>query len=80
MNEIPRKPAVFRADDPRLETIVPDAAPFTDAALAPTPPEESDALIAAAPRPPARRMRWGALFWSALSGLVLIGLGVAITS
>ena len=27
-----------------------------------------------------RRMRWGTLFWSALSGLVLLALGLAVTN
>jgi putative membrane protein len=36
--------------------------------------------LAAPATRPLRRMRWGALFWSALSGLVLLGLGLAVTS
>jgi putative membrane protein len=74
MNEPLRKPAVFRPDDPRLETIAADTGP--DVAL----PESAAELMPAAPRVPARRMRWGAIFWSALSGLVLLGIGVGITN
>lgn len=32
------------------------------------------------PRPPSRRIRWGALFFSALGGLVLLAAGMAVAS
>jgi putative membrane protein len=76
MNERLRKPAVFAADDPRLVAAAPEEAQ----PLAGPAPESGGALVSTAPSLPARRMRWGALFWSALSGLVLLGLGVAVTS
>ena len=74
MTDAFRKPAVFRADDPRMVLSAPEEAPREGNAL--TVPEMTDVTPAARPR----RVRWGALFWSALSGLVVLGLGVAITN
>jgi putative membrane protein len=65
---------VFSADDPRIVLAAPEEAPRTGNAL--TVPEMTE--LAPATRP--RRVRWGALFWSALSGLVMLGLGVAVTN
>lgn len=78
-----RKPATFKLDDPGV--IVMDAdetgrpprgtvrvTPETDPALLPVPIE--------APLVPAQRgFPWGAVFWSAVGGLVLLGLGLGIT-
>ena len=75
MTEPSRKPAIFRADDPRLVTVVADE-PSPANALVESQPEWPAAQVSAK----ARRMRWGALFWSALSGLVVIGLGLAVTT
>src|SRR6185436_5404355 len=77
MTESLRKPAVFSLDDPRLVVARPEEAPF-EAEPAP------DAAAVAIPEPPKRRgmlfgMSWGALFWSALSGLILMGLGLAVS-
>jgi putative membrane protein len=86
MSERPshRKPATFKLDDPRVIVMDPDQdgvrpprgsvriTPEADPALLPVPIEE--------PLQPARRgFRWGALFWSALGGLVLLGLGLSVT-
>jgi putative membrane protein len=76
-----RKPAAFRLDDPHV--IVADAEderPRTArGAVLVTP--EPDAVALPVPLPPRRRRRlpWGSLFWSALGGLVTLGLGLAIT-
>ncbi len=72
MSESSRRPAAFGLDDPRLEL----AAREEPAAAAPEP--QLPDLVAATP-PPRRRFGWGALFWSALSGLVMLGLGMAVT-
>jgi putative membrane protein len=85
MSERPphRRPATFKLDDPGV--IVTDAddqsrpsrgtvhiTPEPDPALLPVPFEPATV--------PARRgFRWGALFWTALGGLVLLGLGLGIT-
>lgn len=75
MNESLRRPAVFAADDPRLVAAASEAMPQR-----PEPAEDRGALVPVEPMPPRRRMRWGALFWGALSGLVALGLGVAVTT
>jgi putative membrane protein len=85
MSERPhhRRPATFKLDDPSVVVMDPDdksrpprgtvhVTPELDSALLPVPIE--------APLLPARRgFRWGALFWTALGGLVLLGLGLSAT-
>ncbi len=79
-----RRPATFKLDDPHVVVMDPDDAPGrpargtvqvtpeADPALLPVPVEE----VAV----PARKgFRWGALFWSALGGLVVLGLGLGVT-
>jgi len=77
MTETLRKPAVFSVDDPRLVVALPEELPAEGEAAG----DASDA------EPPVAKRRgvflgmsWGALFWSAMSGLVLMGLGLAVTS
>ena len=77
MNETLRKPAVFSVDDPRLVVAEPDERRAAERRIGSADPRDLPAVPAAAPR---RRIRWGALFWSALSGLVLIALGLAVTT
>src|SRR6476646_8835769 len=85
MSERPhhRRPQTFRLDDPAVtvvdseETSRPlrgtvQITPEVDPALLPVPLEA--AIV------PARRgFRWGAVFWSGLGGLILLGLGLGIT-
>jgi putative membrane protein len=85
MSERPphRRPATFKLDDPGVVVIDPDDAsrpargtiqitPETDPALLPVPVE--------APTLPARRgFRWGTIFWSALGGLTILGVGLGVT-
>jgi putative membrane protein len=78
-----RRPATFKLDDPSVVVMDPDeqgrlargtvrVTPEPDPALLPVPLE--------APMLPARPgFRWGALFWTALGGLVLLGLGLSVT-
>jgi putative membrane protein len=78
-----RRPATFKLDDPGVVVMDPDeqghhargtvrVTPEPDPALLPVPLE--------APMLPARPgFRWGTLFWTALGGLVLLGLGLSIT-
>lgn len=76
-----RKPATFTLQDPdvRLEN------PLPDDLLSATLRDSGDqfgvpAVIPPAPSRPRRWwMRWGTLFWSAASGLVALGLGLAVT-
>jgi putative membrane protein len=77
-----RRPATFKLDDPGVIVMDPDDAsrpsrgtvhvtPETDPALLPVPIE--------APMLPVRRgFRWGAVFWSAIAGLVLLGTGLGV--
>ena len=85
MSERPhhRRPATFKLDDPSVVVMEPDdtsrpprgtvhVTPEADPALLPVPIE--------APLLPVRRgFRWGALFWTALGGLVVLGLGLSTT-
>ncbi|MGZ3295360.1 MAG: YcjF family protein [Xanthobacteraceae bacterium] len=83
MSERPRKPATFKLDDPGVVVMDADETgrpargtvritPEADPALLPVPVE--------APLLPARTgFPWGAVFWSAVGGLVLLGLGLSVT-
>jgi len=75
MTEAQRKPAVFDIDDPRLVAALAEDIP-------PQPPAADDerALEVIAPARARRSFPWGGLFWSALSGLVVMALGLAVTS
>jgi putative membrane protein len=77
MNKSARKPAVYSVDDPRL-VLAPleEPLPEQDAEIDPALPAPSAATAKLA----APTMRWGALFWSALSGLALLALGLGVTS
>jgi putative membrane protein len=77
MTETLRKPAIFSVDDPRLVAAEPDTAQRTGAADLAEPALDNLPAIVAAPK---RRIPWGTLFWSALSGLVLLALGLAVTN
>ena len=85
MSERNRRPATFKLDDPHVIVMDPDGdpsrpsrgtvhiTPEADPALLPVPIEE--------PVVPLRRgFRWGALFWTALGGLVLLGTGLGIVN
>ncbi len=78
-----RRPATFKLGDPGVIVMDPDdasrpsrgtvhVAPESDPALLPVPVE--------APIVPVQRgFRWGAVFWSAIGGLTLLGLGLGVT-
>ena len=79
----PRKPATFRLDDPGVVVIDADdtarpargtvqVTPEADPTLLPVPVE--------APILKPRGLRWGAVFWTAVAGLVLLGLGLSIVN
>jgi putative membrane protein len=85
MSERNRRPATFKLDDPHVTVIDADdepgrlargtirITPEADPALLPVPVEE--------PIVPLRRgFRWGALFWTALGGLVLLGSGLGVVN
>jgi putative membrane protein len=79
-----RRPVTFRLDDPGV--VVMDAedssrpargtvriTPEADPALLPVP-------VDTPPLPARRGLRWGALFWAATAGLVLLGLGLGVVN
>ena len=85
MSERTRRPQTFKLDDPHVTVIDADqvsdrlargtirVTPEPDPALLPVPLDE--------PAVPARRaFRWGALFWTALGGLVLLGSGLGVVN
>jgi putative membrane protein len=77
MTEAFRKPAVFDADDPRIVVASADESPLSDVSLVTdTTADDLPAVVT----PIKRRVPWGALLWSALSGLVVMGLGLAVTN
>jgi putative membrane protein len=73
-----RRPAAFRLDDPAV-TVTASPEEKTSGVRVLT---EDDAFAAPVPLdvapPTPKRFRWGALFWSALGGLVSLGLGLAV--
>jgi putative membrane protein len=85
MSERPqhRRPATFKLDDPGVVVMDPDDAsrpargtiqitPETDPALLPV-------LVETPALPAQRGFRWGTLFWSALGGLTILGVGLGVT-
>ncbi len=86
MTERPRRPAAFRLNDPRVVIATPDQEAPRSAigAVRVTPePESFDLPVPVpveTPAPRARRFPWGAVFWSALGGLVALGAGLAVTA
>lgn len=79
MTEALRKPAVFRVDDPRLVVAETEEAQRAEPGLVDA-AETAGALVPIVPARRKPRIPWGTLFWSALSGLVLMALGLAITN
>lgn len=79
-----RRPAAFRLDDPGVivSASPADTAPLSSPKSVRVQPE-ADVFAAPVPvdaLPPARKgFRWGALFWSALAGLVSLATGLAVT-
>ena len=78
-----RRPATFKLDDPGVIVMDPDevgrpsrgtvhVTPEADPALLPVPVEAPIVSVQ-------RGFRWGAVFWSAVGGLILLGLGLGVT-
>lgn len=78
-----RRPQTFRLDDPAVVVMDPDEHARPSRGTVRVTPEPDPALTPAptdTPLIPGRRgFRWGALFWAALSGLVLLGVGLSVT-
>ena len=84
MSEKHRRPATFRLGDPNVVVIAPEETtrpargtvqntPEPDPASLPVPLDRP--LV-----PPRRGFRWGAMFWSAVGGLVLLGSGLGVVN
>jgi putative membrane protein len=78
-----RRPATFKLDDPGVVVMDPDDASRPSRGTVHITPEADPALLPVpleAPTVPARRrLRWGAVFWAATAGLVLLGAGLGVT-
>jgi putative membrane protein len=85
MSERPhhRRPATFKLDDPAVVVMDADDKSRPSRGTVHITPEPDPALLPVpleAPIVATRRgFRWGALFWTALGGLVLLGLGLSTT-
>jgi putative membrane protein len=76
-NGLRRKPAAFRLDDPKV--VVTDAEDFAAGDTIQVRPQSDENLpVPVETLPPARRrFPWGVVFWSALSGLILLAMGLS---
>jgi putative membrane protein len=78
-----RKPATFKLGDPGVIVIDPDDASRPSRGTVHITPEADPALLPVpleAPIVPLRRgFRWGAVFWTAVGGLTLLGVGLGVT-
>ena len=77
-----RRPATFRLGDPGVVVIDADEPGRPARGAVRITPEADPALlpvVVEAPLvPPRRGFRWGAMFWTAVGGLVLLGIGLGI--
>src|ERR1700722_20427562 len=78
-----RKPATFKLDDPAVIVVDADDAGRPSRGTVRVTPEPDPALLPVpleTPLVPAQRgLRWGAVFWTAIGGLILLGLGLGVT-
>jgi len=78
-----RRPATFKLDDPGVIVVDPEEASRPSRGTVHITPEADPALLPVpleAPIVPAQRgLRWGTVFWTALGGLILLGLGLGVT-
>src|SRR6195256_5100346 len=78
-----RRPATFKLDDPGVVVMDPDDSSRPSRGTVRITPDLDPALLPVpldSPLVPVRRgFRWGALFWSALGGLILLGVGLGVT-
>jgi putative membrane protein len=79
-----RRPATFKLDDPSVIVMEPDDTARPVRGTVHVRPESDPALLPVlvdAPLQPARRgLHWGALFWVAAGGLVLLGAGLGVVN
>ena len=78
-----RRPATFRLDDPGVTVMDPDASSRPSRGTVHVTPEIESALLPVpveAVLPRRRGLRWGAVFWTALGGLILLGTGLGVVN
>jgi putative membrane protein len=77
-----RRPATFKLDDPGVVVMEPEDATRPPRGTVHVTPEIDPALLPVplqAPLVPARRrLSWGVVFWGAVAGLILLGLGLGV--
>ena len=78
-----RRPATFKLDDPGVIVMDADDTSRPSRGTVHITPEDDPALlpvpVEAPIIPPRRGFRWGAMFWTAVGGLMLLGLGLGVT-
>src|SRR3954451_1796934 len=79
-----RRPATFKLDDPGVIVMDPEDSSRPARGTIHVTPEADPSLLPVpidAPLVPVRRgFRWGTLFWAAVGGLVLLGLGLGVVN
>ncbi|HWF94720.1 MAG TPA: TIGR01620 family protein [Xanthobacteraceae bacterium] len=79
MNEHHRRPAAFRLDDPKVVVTAEEGRAARGTVRIMVEPEPA-LPVAREPDPlPRRGFGWGTLFWSAVGGLVALGIGLGVT-
>jgi putative membrane protein len=83
MSEHHRRPATFKLDDPGVVVMDPDDVSRPSRGTVHITSEADSALLPVlieTPMLPMRRgLRWGAVFWAGIGGLVLLGAGLGVT-
>jgi putative membrane protein len=78
-----RRPATFKLGDPGVIVMDPDDASRPSRGTVHVTPEADPALLPVPVEAPVLRaqrgFRWGAVFWAAIGGLILLGLGLGVT-
>jgi len=78
-----RRPATFKLDDPSVIVMDPDDSSRPSRGTVHVTPEADPALLPVPIEPPVLRpqrgFRWGTVFWTAVGGLTLLGVGLGIT-
>jgi putative membrane protein len=78
-----RRPATFKLDDPGVIVVDPDDASRPARGTVHVTPETEPALLPvraeAQVLPVPHGFRWGTVFWSAVGGLTLLGIGLGVT-
>src|SRR6476659_2750740 len=79
-----RRPATFKLDDPGVIVMDPEDSSRPARGTIHVTPEADPSLLPVpidTPLVPVRRgFRWGTLFWAAVGGLVLLGLGLGVVN